>query len=349
MSVHLRARQHRALNPLLFENDPTSCKILNMSSLEYKFPRWFETNHPIFWMETRRRAGAGMHRSIRYAMLPAILLAVESIIFLSTLLSLTSVPFPDEITIWGMGEFVTLGLTMAFVLLLIIQVAFGGAINLVTVALAAPLISGELELKSWELLRATTLTLREILLAKLSATLHQLRPPLLGLMIIRAISTSTGMLLFYFISLDSALSAISYGNINMASVAEEWLPIAIALTSLALVLLVQPPIQMIVNILLGMLASAYTQSRSRALAIGLGLRVALWGITIVAGSSGLILTTTLYNRWRWDYLAPPEHPQLVTAALSIGWALVFLLAQLVTMFGSWKLMMRRARRLTEAG
>lgn len=300
-------------------------------------------------MESRRRARSGVGGIVHYASLPIVFISAQVIILLAIIISIVSSAPVTNIDTTNMEIIIYVGSGAAFGLLLIVEFALGSTMNLVTVALSAPLISGEIELKSWELLRATALSLREILMAKAAATLHQLRLPLLGLMIIRTICTGAGV----FLAVALVMGEVRYDfrdgldPHDYEYFVEWWLPILVAVLVVALVHFLQPVLQMLLNTALGMTASAFARTRGRALAVGIGSRLALWGITGVLGAVGISLTINAYDRWLWNYSGYPGNEATVISLLIITWALIFLVVQIGITLIAWGLTVRRARRLTE--
>jgi hypothetical protein len=286
---------------------------------------------------------------VHYASLPIIFLSVQVIVLLAIIVSIIAIGSVTTINSYSLETLMFTGPGIVFGFLLIVEFALGATINLITVALAAPLISGEIELKSWELLRATALTLREILLAKLSAIIHQLRLPLAGLFVVRAVCTGAGLFLVFAALMSEMRYELQYGlsEADGEYIVEQWVPIIVAVLVVAVVHFTQPLLQMLMNTVLGMVASAFTRARGRALAAGFGIRLALWGLTSVLGTAGISFTINAYDRWLWTSPVYPENEVVGIAALIILWALIFLFTQIGITFIGWGITVWRSRRLTE--
>jgi len=322
-----------------------------MSKQRSESLHWSRPTHPIFWMETRRRARAGAGGIFHYAALPVAFVSLQTIVLFAIIVSIVSSAPVVDVSSYTLETLMYVGPGVVFGFLLVVEFALGATINLVTVALATPLISGEIELQSWELLRATALSLREILLAKIAATLHQLRLPLLGLVLVRAVCTASGLFLFFALMLSELRYSMRYGlsGIDFESLSETWLPLALAVLAVAFAHFFQPPLQALMNTMLGMVASAFTRSRGRALAAGFGVRLALWGVTSVLGTAGISFTITAYDRWLYQspFYFYPQNETQATALLIILWAMIFVATQVGITLLAWRLTIRRARRLTE--
>src|SRR5688572_6645222 len=153
-------------------------------------PEWMTRKHPVYDLEVRRRADNRSMAVMRLGCIPAILAAAT--FSLSVILSTSLVSQLQ----WSYGWYAFSNITMsmlgwAVATLATIQIAAGALVNVLTVAQTAPIISGEIELQSWRLLRTTTLNLREIIFAKYAAALRQIRGPLFGLLILRGASIIT--------------------------------------------------------------------------------------------------------------------------------------------------------------
>jgi hypothetical protein len=325
------------------------CKIAPMGKQKSPSLHWSSPSHPVFWMETRRRVRAGAGGVFHYASLPVAFVSLQTIIFFAIIVSLLTSGPVTSISSTTLEVIMYVGPGIVFGFLLIVQLALGATMNLVTVALATPLISGEVELKSWELLRATALSLREILLAKISAALYQIRLPLLAVMIVRTVCTASGLFLFFAFSLSELRTGLRYGlgGMDTEGLLDGWLPVVAAVLAVALALFVQPLLQALMNTMLGMAASAFARSRGRALAAGFGIRLALWGVTSVLGTAGISLTIRAYDDWLWELPIYLHNELQAVAVLLILWVLIFLVTQTGITLVAWWLTARRARRLTE--
>lgn len=197
-------------------------------------------------------------------------------------------------------------LSFSLVFLLLIQLFVGGAVNVLVLAQTAPLVSTEVELQSWGLLRATTLTVREIVLAKLAAALHYLRNSLLALLILRAITAITALLLLA----HSLLRSTFYYNPEQWDrwvASGVWLPLTAAMLLFVIWYVAQPGVQFLLNGSLGIFASTVGRSRARSVASALGMRLGLWVASITV-NTGLIygIIFLIFLNWASPGSAPME-------------------------------------------
>lgn len=261
-------------------------------------PRWACPNHPVYRLERRRRSSSRALRALQYGCLPAIL-AVAGLAATVILVAFA----PRQVT-WDVENGIMSILGAFLLILVVIQVLAGAAGNILVVAQTSPLISGEIELQSWGLLRSTTLSLREIVLAKYAATLAHLRSSLAGLMALRLASTVTGLL---FVAYLLFRDTYYYDRQAWLHVVENHLWIAPVLAGLVLVLwyLSQPVVQFLLNGVLGVFASSLARSRGRAVATALGVRLAAWVGSIVL-NGGMIygLGWLIIENWADPQSAP---------------------------------------------
>jgi hypothetical protein len=314
-------------------------------------PRWARQEHPLYWLESRRQVRNRGLAAIQGAFLP-ILFGVVGLT--SPLMMAFVVP-----SFYGFSDLesnITLLLTLEIVALLGIQLGAGAIVNVLSVALAAPLISGEIELQSWRLLRTTMISLPEVVLAKLAAVLNELRTMLVGLFVLRLASTVTAVLLFIYIMLREIVYYLSPAEIRSLLAEGKWVPYVLLIGAIAIYNLSQPFVQAIMNGLLGLAASAYARSRSQAIAGGLIGRLVVWvGTTLL--NVGLIFGLSyLFTNWSspssaqlevFHNVPPPTSEQVVWAiCLTIsGYLLGYLLAQIGFIMIGMGAVLRRARRL----
>lgn len=311
-------------------------------------PAWAQPDHPIYRLESRRRAASPALRGLQSGCLPLILAAAGLAAGGVAALSLANRPFQGVISV---VQNALLGLSIAFILL---QALAGGAANILTVAQTTPLISGEIELQSWSLLRATTLSLREIVLAKYAAALSQLRSSLAGLIILRIASTVTG-LLFLAYSLRSTL----YRDPRALETALQrgtWVMPVVAGLLFLIWYVLQPVVQFFLNGALGLLASSRARSRGRAVVMGLAGRLGTWvaGVVLhVALIYGLIYLLVL--NWAQPASAPlrafrtlaepsPQQVALVLGSVAALYVLLVAAFQVGVTVGALWLALRGAER-----
>jgi hypothetical protein len=322
-----------------------------MGGLNLAVPHWARHEHPIFWLESRRQGRIRGLATIQGAFLPVLFGVVGLTIPLMMVFVIPS--------LYGYSDLesnIALLLTLEIVALVCIQLGAGAIVNILMVALAAPLISGEMELQSWRLLRTTMVTLPDIIFAKLAAVLHELRTMLLGLFVLRLASTGTAVLLFAHVMLRETVFYMGGSEIRSFLARGEWIPYVILIAAITFYNLGQPFVQAMMNGMLGMAASSYARSRSQAIAGGLVGRLVAWvGTTLL--NVGLIFGLSyLFSNWFSPSYAPlaifhnmptPTGQQIASAiCLTIsGYLLGYLLAQIGFISVLVGVVLRRTRRL----
>jgi hypothetical protein len=319
-------------------------------------PRWARSEHPIFHLETQRRALNGSILTLSRGCLPLVL-AVLGLVFFGTLLWGL-----DDLLRWAttwrdLGDVFMSALGRAMLAVLLVQFAIGAMTNVLVIALAAPTISGEVELQSWRLLRTTTMPLREVILAKYAAVIRNLRGPLGGLVILRASSLGTLLLLFgYYLSRD-----VFYymGPLELRRFVFDglWLPPLIPIALFVVYYAAQPWLQFYFNSALGMAASAFARSRANAVVVGLTVRLVLWVLSVMVGIAALFfIGFVLAANWAAPRYAPmaffhdwPEPtPLQVSWVISLSfaaWLFAILVWQVVFSLGALAITRWRCRRL----
>jgi hypothetical protein len=219
-------------------------------------------------------------------------------------------------------------------------------------------ISGEIELQSWQLLRTTTVPLHEIVFAKFSAALLHLRLMLGGLMILRIITAVSSVLFFVYAILEAsnigqgANAAINY------FLRFEWVPQIITLAVVLVAYLFQPVIQYFLNGSIGLLASAYTRSRGQSIATALMMRLGLWAFAFLFHIAAISSLSSMLDNWSRGYGAfyqtfsslPTPSSQAVTWVTFLvvaGYALSVIAWQVGLSLFSTGLALRRSRDLGE--
>lgn len=311
---------------------------------------WARNEHPVYHLETRRRTQNRSLMALRWGCVPAIFAITGLAILVTMALVLLSGGF------WDAEEALQMILGFTLAVLLFIQIGAGAIANILVIAQAAPAISGEVELQSWRLLRTTTLPLREIILAKMAAVLAHMRAPFVGLLILRAISTLTAL----FIVAYAVRSEFYYRDPQYRGefwTDGLWVPYTIAGLVFLAYYVLQPVIQLVLNSMLGMLASAYARSRSRAVATGLTGRLAGWVTSIMLNIGAIYaLGFLLLANWASPNYAPLKMFQgrPVPSSVQIAWVtgltvavyiLVVLAGQVGFVMGALRLTQRRARHL----
>ncbi|MBN1427800.1 MAG: hypothetical protein JXB07_05395 [Anaerolineae bacterium] len=316
-------------------------------------PRWARPEHPIFWLESWRQVRNRGLVALQRAFVP-VLFAVASlavlVVMLFSLLIVTSGGYYDLDS--------SLALVLGFVIavLFCIQIGAGGMANILTVLLAAPLISGEVELQSWQLLRTTMVSLPEIILAKLSAVLHELRLVLRSVVIIRVISTVTIVLFFAHVMIRQTFYSMSAADLRRFFFDGLGVAYIILIASIVSYNLSQPVIQAVLCGMLGMTASAYARTRAQAISGGLGARLFCWVSSTLLHFGLAYGLGYLFNNWSYPAYAQldifrnvpsPTETQIAWAAcLTVsGYLLASIIAQVGLILILTGLVFRRARRL----
>ncbi len=312
-------------------------------------PRWARAQHPVYRLEAESRRGNRGLVALRLGCAPVIF-AVTTLALLPGLVTLlVSVVDGDE---YGVSS----SLALTLIPLIMIQLVAGAIVNVLTVAQTAPMISGEIELQSWRLLRTTTMPLREIIFAKFAAAATHLRAPLVGLMILRAISLGTAYLLFAYLIRDIFYYMSAQEWVDFWARAA-WLPPLLSAGMVTLFYISQPVLQFVLNGSIGLLASSLSQTRARAVVLGLVGRLigwvasAMFNFTAIYGLGFLIL-----GNWASPHYAPLEafHNRPVPTELQQSWAINltivgYFLAMLASQIGlvlfALGITQRRARQL----
>jgi hypothetical protein len=286
-------------------------------------PRWARSEHPVFRLETQRRTMNGSILLLSRGCLPVVLGVLGLVFFV--------------VLVWGLGDMFRWGfglrdldealmpiLGRVMGALVLAQFAIGAMTNVLVIAMAAPTISGEVELQSWRLLRTTTLPLREVILAKFAAVIRNLRMPLLSLVILRLIALGTLLLLFGYYLLRSVFFYM--GPLEWQRFLAEglWFPPLIPIGLFLIYFAAQPWLQFIFNGALGMAASAFARSRANAVVIGLTARLVLWVLSVMIGIAVLFfIGFVLVANWADPYYAPMAffHDRPQPTPLQVSWVI----------------------------
>ncbi len=313
-------------------------------------PGWARPEHPVYRLEQRRRVASGALRALQHGCLPSLLAAAGLAAVAAIVLAA-----PQQI-MWSLESSMSGTLSTVLVLMVLIQLVGGAASNILMVAQASPLISGEVELQSWGLLRSTTLTVREIVLAKYAATLAHLGSALIGLTALRLASATTALLWLAYTLLRGTFYFDRAGWLRMIE-RRLWVGPVIAGVICLAWYVTQPAVQHLLNGALGMLASSFAPSRARAVAAALAARLAGWAGSIVV-NGGLIfgLGFLILANWAEPQYAPirafrtlPPPSDLEVSLVVSGTVAVYVLTVFAAQVGltllALRLAQRRARRL----
>ncbi len=285
--------------------------------------------HPLVRHEERGWAYVGVWRKLRKGCLPLVALALGGASCGCGLLTLTNIAMPDELILVPGA---------ALIGLLIAGEMIRWLTGLLATVLAATTISAEIEAETYGLLRLTPLTTREIVLAKLGATFRQFRVPLIATTLARAVFV-IGIALWASVLLlvESTGTGPSPGvpgtsvPLPVGEIAGLILP-GLAVLAAALIwfiyYLAGPALGVLMYTALGMLASAWSRSRSGGVVLAFGLRVALWMASYVGGqllsiSFSLLITPFLALSTTPGWLerlfsAPPGRTMLMLSMQAVA-------------------------------
>lgn len=224
--------------------------------------------HPVVWLELRRLRRFWRVRWV----LPVYLLALAGLVLLGIGVGgiwLLGVEQETDIPAWAAGSLavfcpaVALGSLLRFVLPWIVP------------AIAAISIAREREMGTWELLRSTALTEREIVVGKLAGVVGRLWPALLAMALLTP---------FQFVS----ATAMQGGNLGIMSTVliemesssgPDILPILLIAALQGLIAQLVPWSRLSLNAAVGLAASALSRSTGTAIALAygsvIGIRVTL--------------------------------------------------------------------------
>jgi len=321
-------------------------KILPRVSL----PVWARPEHPVFNLEASRQNTNPGARLLRQGCLPLILGVTSFLVTLVGFLVLVLDGF------WSVEYFVRSLLGFSFGAMVVTQILAGATTNILTMTYAAPLISSEVELQSWSLLRSTSMRLRDIIFAKFAATLVQLRMPLIGLLVLRMISLLSGL---FFIAFSFYRDSVYYWQGDTWATIwldRLWVPAFVVGLLLLVYYMSQPIVQFMMNNALGVLASSMSNSRGRAIATALAFRLTLWVVVILFHVGLGVAFGALFSEWvdpRYSSIGAfrgrpsPSEAQIIiflSAALG-GYVVAMIGSQLGLVVATLGITQRRARRL----
>lgn len=132
-----------------------------------------------------------------------------------------------------------------------------------TILASAGSVSHELEDQTWNTLRATTLSVHEIIMAKFSAIIHYMEPHFMLVIYVR----SMPVIIFGVSWVVSTLTVLPTQGF------EYWISTSLAFLAAGLYLLFSPVLDVAFDGALGLLVSAFTTRRSTALIIAVLVRL----------------------------------------------------------------------------
>jgi hypothetical protein len=301
-------------------------------------PRWARLDHPVYHLETRRRTLNGTVTALSRGCLPVVL-GVLGLVFFGALVWGLGDLFRWANS-WGdLGDMFLAVLARAMLALLFVQFGIGAMTNVLVITLAAPTISGEIEMQSWRLLRTTTLPLREVILAKYAAVIRNLRGPLIALVTLRAVSLGNLLVLFaydlfrgifYFMGPDEWRKFVNGGV---------WFPPLIPIALFLVYYAAQPWLQYYFNGALGMAASAFARSRANAVVVGLAVRLITWVLSVMIGIAALFfIFYVLGANWATPQYATMEFfrdwPE--PTSIQVSWVLSLAFAAWIAAILAWQ-------------
>lgn len=254
----------------------------------------------------------------------------------------------------------------------------GEIINLLTGLLATALtsttISAEVEAETYSLLRLTSISPREIVLAKLGAAFNQLRLPIVTIMLSRLIAVIGGiaLLIFYSIVLSNSLTGASPATSpappsSLTIPIETWarpiLPIVLEVIGLLVAGVVwlityavfKPFVDTLLFLTVGLFASSLARTRSGGLFTAGGIRVALWIVSyvfsqVVSSSFSILMLPVMIMpaNMSWLERLATDRPELLFlggAAITVIVALLTIAAQFALTLLLLNITRSRAERL----
>nr|MBN1228347.1 hypothetical protein [Anaerolineae bacterium] len=316
-----------------------------------KWPKWTSRKHPVYWLEVARTGYNQGTLVIARAFLPVVLAFTG----LAALIIIAATILPGAF--WSVENAFGGAIALLLVVFSLEQVLVGGVANVLMVTRTAPLISGEVETQSWDLLRTTTLSLREILYSKIAASMRQLRDTLFGLVALRLTTTLTALLGLMFLLRDGIYWSRDTWQLFFSNGVLVLPGLAISLFIMWYAL--QPVIQYALNASLGLVMSSAARTRSRSIAMALGARLALWVFSVSINTVliyGLIYL--VLNNWASPMYAPlaifrgratPSEELVITvmALTAFVYVLTILILQILSIAGALRFAENRARKLGE--
>lgn len=317
-----------------------------------KISAWAQGDNPVYRLEAAKTVTNKRLRSMQLGCLPSIIGVMG--LGITAVLGISALQFPY----WNPERYVIDVLLYSLLAMLFLQVTTGAALNISTIAFISPAVSGELEMQSWSILRTTALNLVDVLLGKCLAVMVHLRLPLIGIVLLRAVSLTTALLLITFAFWRDTLYYWDTFEWQLVFGQQVWIPVLVAGTLIALFYLLQPMLQFLISDALGVLASTITRSRTRAIATGMALRLSTWIVAILLNVGIMIAFVTLFTSWadpRFSQIevfrnttGPSQAQQWWVMGISLSsYVLAVLLGQVGLLAFCFGMAVRRARRLVE--
>ncbi|HKZ68868.1 MAG TPA: hypothetical protein VJ020_02250 [Anaerolineales bacterium] len=274
-----------------------------------KPPAWTSANHPVARRELKQ--WFKHRRSLRWLWLLFILPPLcGPASLVTTLLAVYNLSAPiEDIPPEALG----FSISGAFVLgLWGLQAFLGWGVGLFAAIGTATTVAHERETLNWPLLRITTLSTAEIVLAKITALLRWLSPPVLFLAGLRILTVVGTLAFIYLWNKDIFnLPKDSWGSLTAITIF--FLPICVATTFTDLVY----------NASIGLFSSTLLRTSAGSLAVGFGALGLLWMFVFLPAQRFSYLWIDELMRPRsyapyWDFLPLILAVYVVPAILQIG-------------------------------
>lgn len=314
--------------------------------------------HPVARHEAAGWSAIGFWRRLQRGCLPLtlalILLPAVGCGLFSFILVANPLSTPEDML--GMLLFPFMGLLM------------GGEIvrwvaGLLASVVAATTISAEVEAQTYGLLRLTSLPVREIVLAKYSSSVRQMRIPIAAAISVRFIAM-LGIAALVIAAVLGSIPDVSTGTDLALDPTSVWTVLGLLATGAAVLsavlswlayYLVSPISGLLLFAALGMLASAWSRTRSGGVAVAVGMRFVLWMasyvlsqiVSVAFSLLGLpLMALTGSTLWEgWLAALPPVLLGFGGATIASLWVLGLLALQVGVTLALLALAINRAERL----
>jgi hypothetical protein len=319
--------------------------------------------HPIYRREQAGWSYVSAWRRLRRGCLPLIAaLFAAATLCCGGFCGLTILPQAQLPRDWWLIPFaVTVGVMVA-------EAVLRFATGLIVTALAATVISAEMEAETYGLLRLTPIPPREIVLAKFSGVMRQVRTPLIALIGVRIGIVGLGIILLAALIVAGVMLGprLGIGSPPVAPTAPAVsVPLALlygltaigALVTAALLVLyyvIRPVLEALLFAALGMLASSLAKTRASGLISAGALRLGLWMVSYVAGQvvSSLfsialapLMAIPLLPVWFQRLISEPAVIILGATLIGLLFLIIIIAAQLGLILALLNITIARANRL----
>ena len=247
-----------------------------------RLPSWARPNHPILRRELRQWRRANWMKFTHWGCLLSLLAVLISITGSCSCCGLViTVDAGDDPITWLGYSLIGFGLSLWMV-----DWLGQWGLSMAATVLTAPRLSAEIEDRTWDMMRLTTMPASEIVMAKWAAALWQLRWLTLALSLLR-------LLLLLLFSLFGALIALVWlwaahtgGPTMQALIAFVvrpgpflWLALIVIWIGWSIYYLLQPVLKIMTGGAFGLFASSLAPSKSMAIVVAFAVRLAAGIIT----------------------------------------------------------------------